>query len=350
MIEDEEKIRGARTLVQKHASIKKGERVIVFGDTTTDKEFSRAVSSACRELGAKATRVTVPSSTLAAGYDVREKALSGMSDMMGDVLKSVDVAIGLASMVGEAAHSKALAELCNQKKIRVIGVWGGGKELDLVFNALKEHDYEDVYRLSKKITKFLAKAKNIHITSKEGTDLTASIEDIWAVEGPYKWVGGIVREPGEVAQFPDGEAWGGPREGTANGVLVVDGAISRGICTNADGPSERLKMTVENGRIVNVEGGKEAKEVKKLIETYPGADNLSEIALGTNRYAKFIGHCDAWDKKVAGGIHVAIGENTWQIYPYGTVDCAIHVDMVIRRSTVEVDGEVILEDGNLLIE
>ncbi|MDY6965574.1 MAG: aminopeptidase [Halobacteriota archaeon] len=349
MVDDEEKINAARKLAKEHACVKEGERVIVFGDATTDKVFARAVASACRGLGAKVTRITLPSSALNVGYDVRERAVSEMGGVMGEALKGVDVAIGMASMVGEAAHSKALAELCNQKKIRVIGIWGGGRELDLVLKAMREHDYEDVYRLSREITNFLAKSKEIHITSKQGTDLTASIEGIWAVEGPYKWVGGIVREAGEVAQFPDGEAWGGPREGTANGVLVIDGAISREICNNPEGPDEPLKITVEEGKVVNVEGGKEAGEVRKLIDTYPGADNLSEIAIGTNRFAEFMGHCDAWDKKVAGGIHVAIGENTWQIYPYGTVDCAIHLDMVIRRSTVEVDGDLILRDGKLLL-
>jgi leucyl aminopeptidase (aminopeptidase T) len=51
------------------------------------------------------------------------------------------------------------------------------------------------------------------------------------------------------------------------------------------------------------------------------------------------------DEKVAGTVHVALGNNVGM---GGTVDVPIHLDGVIRRPTLRVDGQVVVDDGKLV--
>jgi len=341
----------ANELVRKHMFVKKGEEVLLMTDMETDMDFARAIGAVCRSLGAQVTIVTIPPSFT---------KVSELTKTAEKALEGCDVYIPMAPTTGKAVHSRRVAELLGQETFREFIVGGcapGGIPIDIFVRTIKEHDYEDVYRRSKALARWLADKKEVHVTSQAGTDFTCSIESIFAVspkgppKGPYKWCAGIAREPGELASLPDGEAWGGPREGTTEGVVVVNGTISSPpICLCPEGPSPPVKLTVKEGRVVKVEGGAEAKIIRKLMDSYENYDNFTEVAFGTNRWiTELVGHIE-WDKKSAGTMHVALGCNLLQIYPYGTKDCEIHTDMVLRNHTAEVDGEAILKEGKLLWE
>lgn len=333
----------SNTLARKHLNIKEGEEVLILTDTETDMDFAYAMSSACRTLGGEVTLITMPPSFLE-----REKDLT---KIVKNALQGADVYIPMTPTTGKSVHSLDVAKLLAKRKLRELVVGGRhGGGLDLVLKAIREHNYEEVYGLTKKVVEFLSECKHIHITSPAGTDFEASIESIFDYKSPntiMRWDGGIARNPGEECCFPDGEAWGGPVEGTAEGVIVIDGPIS-GVC-NTRAPDVPVKLTVRKGKIVKVEGGEDAYRLREIISTTRNADNLAEIGFGTNRYMKFIGNIDQWDKRIWGTIHVAIGSNTYQIYPYGTVDSPIHNDMLIFKPTAVVDGKTILKEGSLVI-
>ena len=53
------------------------------------------------------------------------------------------------------------------------------------------------------------------------------------------------------------------------------------------------------------------------------------------------------DEKVLGTTHVALGNNKSF---GGTNDVPIHLDAVVYKSTIEIDGKIILSKGKLAIE
>jgi leucyl aminopeptidase (aminopeptidase T) len=54
--------------------------------------------------------------------------------------------------------------------------------------------------------------------------------------------------------------------------------------------------------------------VRAIIENVKNADNMAEISVGTNHHLKHTGRV-LNDKRRYGTMHVAFGQNTYQIYP-----------------------------------
>ncbi len=338
----------ANTLLRKHVALREGEETLIIVDNDTPMDLPNAFYSIAQSIGAEPTLLTVPSSFLEIEKRLPKVALIA--------LRACDVYIPMTATTGRATHDIEYAKVLGEKKVRVIitGGWHGGG-LSEILKALREHDYKQVYATTKALCEWLADKKTVRLTSEQGTDLTMSIEDIfnWKIEGGMKrWDGGMATEAGEEMMFPDGEAWGAPREGTTEGVVVCNGSIALGICGSSKGPDTPVKLTIKEGRVVKVEGGAEAKQIHDLIETIPGVDNIAEIAWGTNRFSK-VGETQGpraqeWDKHCAGTLHFALGHNVYQAYPFGTVDSPIHFDFTLRNHTCVVDGETIVKDERLL--
>ena len=90
----------------------------------------------------------------------------------------------------------------------------------------------------------------------------------------------------------------------------------------------------------------EAQRLQALPEASgPGARNFAEFARGTNRLCRVdVGIREA--KKAWGTAHVALGDNRSL---GGTVESPLHIDFILLRPTVWLDGREIVRDGNLLV-
>ena len=72
---------------------------------------------------------------------------------------------------------------------------------------------------------------------------------------------------------------------------------------------------------------------------------MAELGVGTNEAARPTGVI-LEDEKILGSIHVAFGDN----HTFGgTIRVSSHIDQVVLRPTVTVDGSVLLKDGRLLL-
>lgn len=197
--------------------------------------------------------------------------------------------------------------------------------------------YESMKKTTAEIAKKLGTADKIEIISPGGTNLTLSVKGM-------EWHGlnsGIYDEPGKWGNLPSGETFVAPVEGTTNGVAVIDASMA-GI-----GKLERsIEITIKDGFAVEFKGGKEAKELKQLLDNVKSkkAFNVAELGIGTNPKATVTGVV-LEDEKVAGTCHIAFGKN---IFFGGTTDVPIHVDGVIKNPTIKADGKIILKDGVLV--
>ena len=77
-----------------------------------------------------------------------------------------------------------------------------------------------------------------------------------------------------------------------------------------------------------------------------GSRFVAEFGIGTNDAAHISGYA-LEDEKVLGTTHVALGNN---VSFGGSNDVPIHLDAVVYKSTVEIDGKLILDRGKLAIE
>ncbi|MFH0931824.1 MAG: aminopeptidase, partial [Candidatus Zixiibacteriota bacterium] len=71
----------------------------------------------------------------------------------------------------------------------------------------------------------------------------------------------------------------------------------------------------------------------------------AELGIGTNDKARIIGNV-LEDEKVMGTVHMAIGDNKSM---GGNVSVQSHLDGILLKPTLEIDGQVIMKDGVLKI-
>jgi leucyl aminopeptidase (aminopeptidase T) len=213
-------------------------------------------------------------------------------------------------------------------------------DADMLSKGGVEADVDDLREWTMKMVKAWTEGKKVHLTTELGTDLTADITDRVGVGGTHTLENFGVELHG--VAFPNGEAAVAPVEGTPNGTVVIDTTIQ-----HPGSLKSPVKWLVEEGRIVKIEGGVEAKMFEDWLDKY-GDDNsrvLSEIAIGTNRWAKVTGSMRE-DRKIWGYCHVGFAMN---LDIGGKVKSNIHGDGVISKPTLYIDDKLIVDNGNIVI-
>jgi len=197
-------------------------------------------------------------------------------------------------------------------------------------------DYNKIAKLTIKLTKMMDKTKIIRVTAPNGTDITMSLEGRKAIASK-----GLFHKKGESGNLPTGEAFAAPMEGKTEGVFVADGSFA--VIGMLKTP---IKIKVEKGLATEITGGKEAKELVKMLSSFgKKGRNIAEIGIGTNDSVKLSGMLLEDEKKI-GTIHIALGDNKSM---GGKINVPIHVDGVILKPTVYFDGKIIMKKGKLLV-
>jgi aminopeptidase len=199
-------------------------------------------------------------------------------------------------------------------------------------------DYKKIAKLSIKLKEILEKGKLIRVTAPAGTDISFDIAGRTAFASK-----GLFHKKGESGNLPTGETFLAPVEGTANGVFVVDGSMAGlGLIKNAN-----IKIEVKDGFATNITGGKLAAELRKQLDKVGRmARNIAEFGIGTNDSAKLSGVL-LEDEKVMGTVHIALGNN---VSMGGSVNVPLHLDGVIKKPNVWMDGKILMKDGKLLVK
>jgi leucyl aminopeptidase (aminopeptidase T) len=199
---------------------------------------------------------------------------------------------------------------------------------------------EDIYEitdLTEKLSEILTNGNEARITTKIGTDVALSMKD--RISAPLR-VRHVV--PGAWGAVPEyAEAAIAPVEGTARGIWIIDTIFEK-----VGAIKTPVKVTIEKGRALKIEGAEEAAKIRAIIAAADeNGNNIAELGIGTNHTLKnttgTIG-----DKMMKGTAHLAIGKN---INIGGRTYSNIHHDGVMKEVTIEIDGELILKDGTVLV-
>jgi 2,5-dihydroxypyridine 5,6-dioxygenase len=301
---------GARRIVSVCAGVQPGEQVVIVSDTARPLSVISALLEAVREAGGIGSAI------------VTQPVPSGSEppDAVCAAMHASDVTLAVTS--GALYHTRAVQDA---KELRFLGLTAfipevlreGGVFAD--FPALAPRAY--------RLAELLSDAGIARVTAPDGTDLTVDLTGRRAVP-----ITAMARRAGEKNGCPDVEAFIAPLETSANGVVVVDASASiAGVL------EEPIRITVENGRAVSIEGGEGAAKVRAALES-AGSDSvyqLAEFAFGLNPNGIVRGVI-VEDEGVAGTGHVALGSN---IHFGGTNDAPLHLDFVYRDPTLWLDGK-----------
>lgn len=106
---------------------------------------------------------------------------------------------------------------------------------------------------------------------------------------------------------------------------------------------EPVTLKVENGRIVDISGGRQAKMLADNLASKndPNVYNIAEHGVGLNPKCHFCGFM-LEDEGVFGTCHIGIGTS---ITLGGNVKAACHYDVIMKDGTIVADGKVLMENG-----
>jgi len=196
-------------------------------------------------------------------------------------------------------------------------------------------DMEGLRRRSRALADGLTAASEARITCANGSDLRLGLGGRTAISDA-----GDLSEPGAFGNLPCGEGFIAPVEGTCEGRLVIDGSIAAvGI------PDEPVTLTVEDGRLTGATGEAGARLMELLTTHGPEATTVAELGIGSNEKATLTGNV-LEDEKILGTAHVAFGASA---AIGGTVQVPVHLDCVVMKPDVALDGEPVVRAGELLV-
>lgn len=312
----------ANRILEESVKLKEGEQVCIVTDTDT-MDIGEVFASSVTAFGAEPILLTI---------NPRKTHGVEPPDIVAKAMKAADVI--LQPITYAITHTNA-TKYALEAGSRLLVMRGITKEL-MLYGAVGA-DYYEIDRVSELVRQKMSEGNNVKLTTPSGTDLTLSMEGREAL-----MLTGLVKGPGTFAAMPDGEAAIAPVEGTTEGTLVIDNTMdSLGLL---DKP---MTLTIENGQVTRIEGGKSAEQLRNLIEeSDENATNIAEFAIGTNPNARLIGNM-AEDKKAIGSVHIAIGDSH---VIGGTVESNIHLDGLVLSPTVHIDDECVIDNGKLLVK
>ena len=316
--------KGAHTVVNRCAGVKPGEHVLIVSEASRMPIAECLAEAVCAAGGEPTIAAMIP----------RERDGQEPPALIAAAMKAADVFL---CVVGKSiTHTQAVKE----------AIAGGSRGLvlthfseEMMVRGGIEADFPAIAPVCRGIAKALEGAREVHLTSTYGTDLTYS-----ALGRRGNALYGVV-EPGQFSTIPTIEANVSPLEGTANGTIVANASvpyIGIGVL------EEPIVCQVKDGRIISMEGGRQAEMLKRDLDSKndPNVYNVAEMGMGLNPKCRFCGFM-LEDEGVRGSIHIGIGTS---ITLGGVVKAACHYDLIMTGATVVADGKTLLRDGVVLEE
>jgi leucyl aminopeptidase (aminopeptidase T) len=247
------------------------------------------------------------------------------------------IILSVSNKLGRVGLSKSFRKFCVEKKHRFLSSTGLGDASNSHFDIFMEAININYSRMIKKglvIKKKLDKAKEVRVKTEAGTDLRFNVEGTKAVANVGNYYGDI-----NGGNMPAGEVYIPPKGYYGvNGVLIVDGSMKS--IEGAFLLDEPLKLFVEEGRIVKIEG-KYAELLERTFQKYEDrakypyrVRHVGELGIGINPGAVLIGST-IMDEKVLGTAHIGIGSNYWF---GGDIKTIFHGDQIFKNPKIFIDG------------
>lgn len=316
------------TIVKEWMLIEKDEKVLLLADTTSDFLAVGLMAAAVRSVGADPViNVMMP----------RKRRGMAPPDIVQGAAMFADVVMNLAG-------STSISYTRDRWKGRAPGsaqpfrsITMPHLDIDMLTCGLVEVDYKEIIAISDRLCAAMP-GNRVRVTSAYGTDLSADVSGM----KPERSGGIPVRKPGGNIVFPFGEVRFGMRPEPRNteGILVIDTSVH--VIGLVQQP---IRCEIRKGKIVGIQGGREADKLREMVRADDDSDNVVEIAIGANPACRVTGNAQE-DKKGLGRVHIGIGCKS---AAGAKIDEFLHIDGIILKPTVEIDGKNIVKNGIVVV-
>ena len=329
---------GVRQAIENCLKVRKGENIVVITDQETQ-EIGTALRTAAEKIAGKPAQFFVME-------DFGQRPIP-FPKVIADALKTADVSIyaGQGAKGELQTFRKPMLETVDANpKLRHAHMIGITPEI------MKDgmcSDYKEIQRISKLVYDKVRDAKEIQVVTDKGCDFTGRFNP------ELKWIvsDGDIR-PKHWSNLPDGEVFTCPAD--LNGKVVIDGCLGD-FFTERYGSLAKtpIRIEVKNGRAIRetlqCKDDRLRQEYEQYVfETDENSNRVGEFAIGTNTGLTRLIYNLLQDEKFP-GIHIAFGSP----YPDKTGaawDSKGHVDGVIKKTTIAVDGELLMDNGKFLLD
>lgn len=296
---------------------------------------------ALRRIGCRPFRLTVPTPAQTAPVPVRStgasRALRGHPAVMAALTASPLV---LDLTLEGLLHAPELPQVL-QAGSRVLMI--SNEHPEALERLVPDPALEPRVKAAVKRTR---RASRMTVTSAAGTDLTVDMTGA-VTAGVWGWTD----RPGTVAHWPGGVVVSFPRAGTVNGTLVLDaGDVNLTFKRYLESP---VRLTLQDDHITAIEGsGADAAMMRRYLAAWgdQAAFAVSHVGWGMNPAARYeaLAMYDRRDtngtelRAVAGNFLFSTGANEFAgRFTEG------HFDMPVFNTTIALDGEVVVDKGEL---
>jgi leucyl aminopeptidase (aminopeptidase T) len=299
--------------------VKEGEDVVVVCNPATE-SLAERLRAGAESVGAEAV-LTMMAERNQHGQEPPDSVAAAM--LKADVL--------LVPTVQSLSHTAA-RKAATDAGARAATLPGATEEM---LARVMSADMGELRRRGSELADLLTAGSEAHITSAEGSDLTLNIEGRDGIPDS-----GELGAPGAFGNLPCGEGFISPHHDSGNGKLVVDGVIaSIGI------PEKPVELTVEDGALVDATGEMGEELMRQLTAAGRDGTRVAELGIGTNEKAILTGEL-LEDEKLLGTVHLAFGASAGI---GGEIQVPVHLDCVVMKPTLTVDGREVIRDGELLV-
>lgn len=326
--------RAAKALVEDILELKKDETFAITADTESDERVVNAVAQAAFAAGAKPMVIWV-----AAPMGVGKAADPMLPvDALSEALKHSDVWAEFNNkwLLYSTPFERAVF---GNDRIRYINLVG--MDVDMIVRVIGRVDTDLLAKFMFEVRDMTKQAKKMKITTPAGTYLEFENNPTH----PMSCDVGKANVPG--IHYLSGQIGWTPITETINGTLVFDGSVEPP-CGLLDEP---IKITVEKGRAVKIEGGRQATEFRKWLESFndPHMFRLAHVCYGFNPGAKLTGNI-LEDERVWGATEWGLGYQSAEDCPPDGIPAVSHTDGICLNSSVWLDGVQLLDKGIVVHE
>ena len=299
----------------------KREDVLIVTDAKYDKTMVEALAAATRRFGARSIVLTIDRHIVSAERVPR---------FLLAPMESANLVLLCASFL-VPQHVREAAVRAGARLISISSVDRN------IARRCFDINYGELSKMTRMLAERYESAREVNLETNSGTELSVKL-----CRRKAAYLDGIARTAGKLGVLPAGVVAVAPLEGTAEGTIVIDGSIAEiGIVKSP------IRCVVENGMIVDIKGGKEARKFEALLSRDSSTGFcVAEVGGGTNPKARYCGNL-LEDERVYASGHVGFGRNS---HIGGAIRSKIHIDSTMKRPKIRIDGKEVVSSGRIRLE
>ena len=316
----------ARSVVRTCMQIRPSEHVLVVTDPETS-EVGRALYEATAEVTDRILLMMMPPS--------HKKGMEPPSPV-ADLMRQQDVVL-LATKTS-LTHTRARR---NATRVNARIASMPGITTEILSKGGMTADYGAMKKEISGLNPLLRKRTSVVVRSPGGTDLSFRTGARWVLEDS-----GICNRPGQITNLPAGKVFVLPKEGTANGKVVIDGSWE------GHRLEEPLTLLIEDGVVIGTSGGEESEEITRVMDEARSrvrsslierVGTIAEFGFGMNPRSHISGN-QLEDQVVRGSAYIAIGDNSAL---GGTASVGFQLRGVMSKPSIELEDVDLVVDGKI---